>query len=85
MLNLTANQIESNKAKYQAMVGKEVSVIITGATVKGTVKEFVEDEYTFKLIIEHEPVNWGGTIYTVAHNFARKCDDWGSLNTVKVL
>lgn len=85
MNTLNATQIENNKAMYQALVGKEVSLMVTGETVKGTVKEFKEDAHSFSLVVEHEPVNWGGDIYTVAHPFARKCDNWGSLMHVKEL
>lgn len=82
---LNQAQIESNKAKYQAMVGKKVTVVVTGATVIGTVVEFKEDQYTFNLVVEHEPVVWGKDTYTKDSFFARKCDDWGSLNNTKLL
>lgn len=85
MLVLNETQVNANRVNYQALVGKEVSLIVTGETVKGTVKEFKEDAHSFSLVVEHEPVNWGGDIYTVAHPFARKCDNWGSLMHVKEL
>ena len=80
---LSKNQVAINKAKYEALVGKQVTLMVTGMTVKGTVKSFSESEFSFNLVVEHEPVNWGGDIYTVAYPFARKCDDWGSLIHVK--
>lgn len=85
MTTLTPVEIEANKKRYEAMVGKEVTLNHTGLIVKGFVKEFKEDEHSFNLVIEHEPVNWGGEIYTTAYQFARKLDDWGSLNTVKLV
>jgi len=85
MLVLNETQVNANRVTYQAMVGKNVTLVVTGMTVNGTVKEFKEDVHSFTLVVEHEPVNWGGDIYTVAHQFARKCDNWGSMNTVKVV
>jgi hypothetical protein len=85
MNTLNTTQIENNKAMYQALVGKDVTVMVTGERVKGTVKEFQEDQHAFILVVEHEPVNWGGDIYTTATPFARKCDNWGSLNRLEVI
>jgi len=82
---LSPKKIEANRKRYQAMVGKAVTLMVTGAEVKGTVKEFKEDEHGFDLVIEHEPVRWGKDTYTIAYCFARKIDDWGSLNNVKLV
>lgn len=82
---LSEAEVQANKERYQGLVGKAVTLMVTGMTVKGTVKEFIENEFSFNLVVEHEPVNWGGDIFTVAHPFARKCDDWGSLIHVKEL
>lgn len=83
--HLSEEQVQANRAKYQAMVGKAVTIITTGKKVKGTVLEFKEDKHGFNLVIEHEAVNWGGDYYTRSEPFARKCDDWGSLNNVEIL
>lgn len=80
---LSPTEIGLNRERYKEMVGKPVTLIVTGAEVKGTVKEFTEDEHSFNLVVEHEPVRWGEDTYTVAHCFARKLDNWGSLNNVK--
>ena len=83
--HLSEEQVQVNRAKYQAMVGKAVTIITTGKKVKGTVLEFKEDNHGFNLVIEHEAVNWGGDYYTKSEPFARKCDDWGSLNNVALI
>lgn len=83
MTVLNETQVEQNRAKYEALVGKPVTLVVTGETVKGNVKRMFEDKHVFFLEVEHEPVNWGGDVYTVAHPFARKCDDWGSLIHVR--
>jgi hypothetical protein len=82
---LTETEIQANREKYQAMVGKEVTLITTGMKVKGVVKGFSEDTHGFYLDIDHEPVNWGGDYYTNMKPFARKIDDWGSLNNVNLI
>lgn len=82
---LTEPEIKANREKYQSMVGKEVTLVTTGKKVKGTVREFSEDNKCFFLIIDHEPVNWVGENYTSHQPFARKIDDWGSLNMVELI
>lgn len=82
---LTEPEIQVNREKYQSMVGKEVTLVTTGLKVKGTVRSFTEDEHCFFLEIDHEPVNWGGDNYVSAQPFARKIDDWGSLNNVELI
>lgn len=82
---LTEEQIQVNRVKYHAMVGKQVTIITCGKKVKGIVKTFKEDKHGFYLVIEHEAVNWGGDYYTKSEPFARKCDDWGSLNNVALI
>jgi len=67
------------------LVGKNVSVIVTGERVNGVVKAFKENEYSFEVEVDHEPVNWGGDIYTKANIWARKCDNWGSMKHLQVV
>lgn len=83
--HLSEEAVQANRAKYQAMVGKAVTIITTGLKVKGTVMAFKEDKHGFNLVIEHEAVNWGGDYYTRSEPFARKCDDWGSLKNVELI
>lgn len=83
--HLSEEAVQSNRSKYHDMVGKEVTIITTGKKVKGIVKAFKECQWAFNLIIEHEAVNWGGDYYTRSEPFARKCDDWGSLNNVALI
>lgn len=80
---LSENQIDQLRKEYKGLVGQDVTLIVTGLRVNGTVKAFSEDKNSFRLEVEHEPVNWGGEIYTVAYPFARKFDNWGSMNHVK--
>jgi hypothetical protein len=82
---LTEPEIQVNREKYQSMVGKEVTLNVTGKIVKGTVRYFNEDTHCFYLSIDHEPVNWGGAMQAQAQPFARKIDDWGSLNNVNLI
>lgn len=83
--HLSEQTVQVNRTKYHAMVGKEVTLITTGKKVKGLVIAFKEDKHAFNLVIEHEPVNWGGDYYKRSEPFARICDDWGSLNNVELL
>lgn len=85
LVQLNEIAIQENRAIYTAMVGKEVMCPHTGLQVKGKVIAFIEEEYSFSLDIVHEPVNWGGVYYTRSQCFARKMDNWGSLNNVKLV
>ena len=67
------------------MVGKNVTLMSAGQQVNGVVKRIYEDEYAFHLEIAHDAVNYGGQLLTESDLFARKIDDWGSLNTVKLI
>lgn len=82
---LSEQEVQVNRANYQAMVGKAVTIITTGKKVKGNVIAFKEDKHGFNLVIDHEAVNWGGDYYTRSEPFARKCDNWGSLNNVEII
>lgn len=75
--------VDANREKYKSLVGKHITLMTIGKEVKGTVISFSEDKHGFNLEVDHEPVNWGGEIYVKSHPFARKMDDWGSLNHVK--
>ena len=82
---LTEHEVNHNRNKYADMVGKEVTLMAFGEPVKGVVRRAFEDEYALRLEIHHEPVNYNGETYTESELFARKIDDWGSLNTVKLI
>ena len=82
---LDETAVQENRATYTAMVGKEVMCPHTGLQVKGRVRAFIEEEHSFVLDIVHEPVNWGGVYFTRSQCFARKMDNWGSLNNVNLI
>ncbi len=85
LIQLNATEIQVNRAMYAAMVGKRVMCPHTGLLVEGVVMAFIEEEHSFNLDIEHKPVNWGGVYFTRSQCFARKMDNWGSLNNVKLI
>lgn len=82
---LTEQEVNNNRNKYTNMVGKDVTLMAIGQSVKGNVKRIYEDEHCFHLEIEHEGVNYGDEIFKSSELFARKIDNWGSLNHVKVI
>ena len=85
MNHLSETEVQVNRSKYQSMVGKQVTLITTGKEVKGVVTAFKEDKWSYSLVVEHEAVNWGGDYYSRSEPFARKVDDWGSLNNLKII
>lgn len=85
MKTLTETKVQELRIKYHSMLNKEVRLIVTGERVRGRVIGFKESKYSFSLEVEHEPVQWGNDIFTKAEPFARKCDNWGSLNNVEVV
>jgi hypothetical protein len=82
---LDETDIQVNRAYYHSLVGKKVMCPHSGLLVEGVVIGFSEDKHAFTLDIIHEPVNWGGMIFTRSNPFARKIDNWGSLNNVKLI
>ena len=46
---------------------------------------FNENENAKGIEVNHEPVNWGGEIYTNSTPWARKCDEFGSLQHAKLI
>ena len=48
----------------KSLIGKEVEIMVTGLMVKGVVTGIYECEYSKGIEVNHEPVNWGGEIYT---------------------
>ena len=82
---LSETKVNELRNHYKGLVGKQVTLMVTGERVKGTVLEFIESEFSFNLKVEHEPVRWGNDIFTNAEPFARKCDNWGSLNKLEVV
>lgn len=69
----------------KSLIGKEVEIIVTGLMVKGIVTGIYECEYAKGIEVNHEPVNWGGEIYTNSTSLARKSDDWGCLQHAKLI
>ena len=82
---LNEREVNELRNKYLGFVGKNVSIIVTGERVNGVVKKYNETEHSFELEVDHEPVNWGGDIYTKANIWARKCDNWGSMKHLQVV
>lgn len=82
---LSETQVNELRTKYNSLVGKQVTLMVTGERVNGKVLAFIETKYSFALKVQHEPVRWGNDIFTMAEPFARKCDNWGSLNNLRVV
>ena len=69
----------------KSLIGKEVKIMVTGLMVKGIVTGIYENENAKGIEVNHEPVNWGGEIYTNSTPWARKCDEFGSLQHAKLI
>lgn len=85
METLSQERVNELRKEYTSLEGKNVSVVITGLRVTGKVIGVTEDRFAFHVEVEHEPVRWGDDIFTKGSLFARKCDNWGSLNNLQVL
>ena len=64
----------------ESIVGRKCHGIVFGELVQGTVTAIEETECSVVVYFEHRPINWGGDIYTKSNNWARKCDQFGSLH-----
>lgn len=82
---LSETKINELRKEYASLVGKDVSVVITGLRVNGKVIGASEDRFGFHVEVEHEDVRWGNDIFKKSSLFARKCDNWGSLNNLRVI
>ena len=69
----------------KSLIGKEVEIMVTGLMVKGVVTGIYECEYSKGIEVNHEPVNWGGEIYTTSTSLSRKSDDLGNLKYANLI
>ena len=79
------DSIEQRRKDLEGMVGKKVSCYSCGDRVNGEVVKFHEDETTFALTIEHDPVMWGKDKFNSAFVSERKEDGFGGLKHVILL
>ena len=68
-----------------SLVGKKVSVMVTGMRVNGIITGIWEDEYASGVRVKHEPVQWGEDSYTTLLSTARKCDNSGNLKYTELI
>ncbi len=61
------------------MIGRTCVGITFGELVHGVITDIEENEFSVTVYFDHEPVNWGGDSYTHSSNWARKKDEFGSL------
>lgn len=69
----------------QNLIGKKVKCTVTGLEVDGVIVGLYEDEHSMGVTIEHEPVQWGEYTYTKLTSTARKGDEFGNLQYVKLI
>lgn len=60
--------------KNHKMIGKKVLAWVTGKEVLSEITRVWEDKYSVILETKHEPVNWGGELYTESSISMRKYD-----------
>ena len=54
------------------LIGKKVSCVNTGETVKGIITDIYEDEDFIGVRITHEPIQWGEDTFTTLLSKSRK-------------
>ena len=62
-----------------SIIGRKCQGIVFGELVHGTITAIEETECSVMVYFDHKPVNWGGDFYTHSSNWARKHDEFGSL------
>ena len=68
-----------------SLVGKKVSVMVTGLRVNGVITDIWEDDYASGVRVKHEPVQWGEDYFTTLLSTARKFDNSGNLKYTKLI
>lgn len=68
-----------------SLVGKKVSVMVTGLRVNGVITDIWEDDYSVGVRVKHEPVQWGEDYFTTLLSTARKCDNSGNLKYTELI
>ena len=63
----------------KSVVGRKCVGIVFGELVQGVITGIEETECSVVVCFDHEPISWGGDIYTHSSNWARKQDEFGSL------
>lgn len=62
------------------LVGRKCIGMAFGELVKGTITNVSETECAVYVFFDlDKPIRWGGDIYTKFDNWARKADEFGSL------
>ncbi len=70
----------------ESLIGKRCECVSFGLRVTGRIISIEEDEYCVRVNIRLDtPQRWGADLYTEECNWARKCDEFGSLGYLRVL
>lgn len=68
------------------LIGKRCECVSFGSRITGQIISIEEDEYCVRVNIHLDtPQRWGADLYTEESNWARKCDEFGSLGYLRVL
>lgn len=70
----------------QNLIGRRCRCMFTGMMVEGTISETFEDKYSKGVIVNFDtPQQWGDDLYTKTDAWARKMDEFGSLEYLELL
>ena len=70
----------------ESLIGKRCECVSFGSRVTGRITSIEEDEYCVRVNIRLDtPQRWGADLYTEECNWARKCDEYGSLGYLGIL
>ena len=68
------------------LIGKRCEIVRFGLRIKGRIVAIDKDTYSVRVKVKFDtPQRWGTDLYTEEWNWARKCDEFGSLENLRIL
>lgn len=68
------------------LIGKRCKIVRFGSRITGRITAIEEDDYCVRVRIRFDtPQRWGEYLYPEEWNWARKCDEFGSLENLRIL
>lgn len=68
-----------------SIVGRKCLGMVFGELVQGTITEVEETECSVVVYFMHASITWGDCTYTKSDNWARKADEFGSLQYLTII
>ena len=70
----------------ESLIGKRCEIVRFGMRIKGRIEAIDKDTYCVRVKVKFDtPQRWGEYLYPEEWNWARKCDEFGSLENLRIL